>query len=70
MKRLQYKYHTMYRLTKPFKERTMLDSVIIPLVKNKCGDLSDISNYRPIAISCIVSKIFENVILLTIEEYL
>ena len=23
----------------------MLDSVIIPLVKNKCGDLSDISNY-------------------------
>ena len=37
----------------------MLDSVIIPLVKNKCGDLSDISNYRPIAISCIVSKIFE-----------
>ena len=48
----------------------MLDSVIIPLVKNKCGDLSDISNYRPIAISCIVSKIFENVILLRIEEYL
>ena len=48
----------------------MLDSVIIPLVKNKCGDLSDISNYRPIAVSCIVSKIFENVILLRIEEYL
>ena len=48
----------------------MLDSVIIPLVKNKCGDVSDISNYRPIAISCIVSKIFENVILLRIEEYL
>ena len=48
----------------------MLDSVIIPLVKNKCGDLSDISNYRPIAISCVVSKIFEYVILLRIEEYL
>ena len=47
----------------------MLDSVIIPLVKNKCGDLSKISNYRPIAISCIVPKIFENVILLRIEEY-
>ena len=47
----------------------MLDSVIIPLVKNKCGDLSDTSNYRPIAISCIVSKILENVILHRIEEY-
>ena len=48
----------------------MLDSVIIPLVKNKCGDLSDNSNYRPIAISCIVSIIFENFILQRIEEYL
>ena len=48
----------------------MLDFVIIPLVKNKYGDLSDISNYRPLAISCTVSKIFENVILLRIEEYL
>ena len=48
----------------------MLDSVIIPLVKNKCGDLSDTRNYRPIAISCIVSKILENVILQRIEEYL
>ena len=50
----------------------MLDSVIIPLVKNKCGDLSDTStcNYRPIAISCIVSKILENVILQRIKEYL
>ena len=53
-----------------FLASAMLDSVIIPLVKNKCGDLSDISNYRLIAIFCIVSKIFENVILLRIEEYL
>ena len=44
--------------------------IIIPLVKNKCGDLSDTSNYRPIAVSCIVSKILENVILQRIEEYL
>ena len=32
----------------------MLDSVIIPLAKNRCGDLSDKNNYRPIAISCII----------------
>ena len=48
----------------------MLDSVIIPLVKNKCGDLSDKNNYRPIAISCIISKVFENIILHRIEDYL
>ena len=48
----------------------MLDSVIIPLVKNKCGDLSDKNNYRPIAISCIISKVVENIILHRIEDYL
>ena len=48
----------------------MLDSVNRPLVKHKCGDLSDTSNYRPITISCIVSKILKNVILQRIEEYL
>ena len=41
----------------------MLNSVIIPLVKNKCGDLSDKNNYRPIALSSIISKNFEHVIL-------
>ena len=48
----------------------MLDSVIIPLVKNKCGDLSDKNNYRPIAFSCIISKVVENIILHRIEDYL
>ena len=28
---------------------SMLDSVIVPLVKNRNGDLSDKNNYRPIA---------------------
>ncbi len=49
---------------------SMLDSVIVPLVKNKCGDLSDKNNYRPIALSSIVSKVFEKVILERLEEYL
>ena len=48
----------------------MLNSVIIPLEKNKFGDLSDKNNYRPIAISSIISKVFENIILHRIEDYL
>ena len=48
----------------------MLNSVIVPLVKNKNGDLSDRNNYRPIALSSTVSKIFENVIINRLEEYL
>ena len=48
----------------------MLDFVIIPLVKNRCGDLSYNNNYSPIAISCIISNVFENIILYRVEDYL
>ena len=48
----------------------MLNSVIITLVKNKNGDLSDGNNYRPIALSSTVSKVFKNVILNRLKGYL
>ena len=48
----------------------MIHSVIIPLVKNKFGDLTDKNNYRPIALSSIASKVFEHIIILRLEEYL
>jgi len=37
-------------------------SVIVPLIKDKCGDVTDVNNYRAIAISCAFSKIFESLI--------
>jgi len=40
-----------------------MSSVIVPLVKNKTGDLSDVNNYRAIAVSNAVSKLFESVLL-------
>jgi hypothetical protein len=39
-----------------------MQSVIVPLVKNKSGDLSDIGNYRAIALSTSISKILESVL--------
>jgi len=47
-------------LPKPF-----MQSLIIPLVKSKSGDLTDVNNYRAIALSTAVSKLFE-MLLLTI----
>ena len=38
--------------------RGFTQSVMIPLVKNKSGDLSDINNYRAIAISPALTKLF------------
>ena len=42
--------------------RPFMQAVIIPLVKNKAGDLSNVNNYRAITISTCVSKLFESVI--------
>ena len=53
---------------------SMIKSIIVPLVKNKCGNLADKNNYRPIAFFaikiCISSKVFEYVILFRLEVYL
>ena len=46
----------------------MINSIIVPLVKNKCGNLTDKNNYRPIALSSITSKVFEHIILLRLEK--
>ena len=48
----------------------MINSVIIPLIKIKCGDHTDKNNYRPIALSSIISKVFEHIIAERLEVYL
>ena len=53
-----------------YMPQSMINSVIVPLVKNKSGDLTDKNNYRPVALSSISSKVFEHIIILRLEEYL
>ena len=45
-----------------------MDSVILPQVKNKCGDLTDVDNCRTMALSNAETKIFETVILRYISD--
>ena len=48
----------------------IINSVIIPLIKDKCGDHTDKNNYRPIALSSIISKVFEHILAERLEIYL
>jgi len=41
---------------------SFIQSIIVPLVKNKAGDLSDLNNYRAIALSPVLSKLFEGIL--------
>ena len=46
----------------------LIRTVIIPLVKNKSGQLSDANNYRAIALSNTCSKVLESVILNYLQD--
>ena len=48
----------------------LLISTLVPLLKDKLGDITSSNNYRSIAISSLVLKIFDLVILATFSEYL
>ena len=53
-----------------YMPQSMINTVIIPIIKTKSGDFTDKNNYRPIALSSIVSKVFEHTIVIRLEEYL
>ena len=47
----------------------MIDSVLVPMMKNKADDLADMNNYGPTGISSLCSKILKRIILDRIERY-
>ena len=44
--------------------------IVIPLVKDKNGNVTNSENYREITVSPVVSKIFESCLLLKFEPFL
>jgi hypothetical protein len=43
--------------------------IVIPLIKDRNGDTNSIDNYRPITLSPIISKVFENFIIDNYAQY-
>ena len=48
----------------------LLVSMLIPLIKNKMGDVTDSNNYRSIAISSLIMKLYDLVIIQLFKENL
>ena len=42
--------------------------IIVPLIKDKSGSINDTLNYRPITLTAVISKVFENVILSVCQQ--
>ena len=47
-----------------YMPQSMINSVINPIIKNKSGDFTENNNYRPFAISSIISEVFEHIIII------
>lgn len=43
--------------------QSFMDTVISPIVKDKKGDLTSEENYRPVAVTCVISKLLEILLL-------
>ena len=41
----------------------MISVVLVPIIKNKCGNINSQENYRPIALASKMSKVMGKVIL-------
>ena len=48
----------------------MLSVILMPVLKNKSNSICDKNNYRPIALTSILSKVLEYVLYQRLEPYL
>ncbi|XP_050557479.1 uncharacterized protein LOC126911962 [Spodoptera frugiperda] len=48
----------------------LMKTIIVPIVKNKTGDLSDKNNYRPISLATIVAKVLDSVLDSELDKHL
>ena len=52
-----------------FLPSDLTDIVLVPIVKDKTGDISDKGNYRPIALASVISKVLEMALLVKLEQH-
>lgn len=45
-----------------YMPKDMIKTVVVPIVKNKTGDLADKNNYRPISLATVISKVFDGLL--------
>ena len=56
-------------LTHGYLPADSIVTTLVPIIKNKRGDITDKNNYRPIALATVFSKLFEKVVLELCKEY-
>ena len=65
-------YHFLFNacMIHGFLPKELMDTIIVPILKDRKADITSMDNYRPIAITCIMSKVLETVLLKRCSERL
>lgn len=48
----------------------MMRTVVVPIIKNKTGDVSDRDNYRPISLATVISKVLDSLLNTQLDNHL
>lgn len=48
----------------------LIRTVVVPIVKNKTGDISDKANYRPISLATVIAKVFDGLLNETLNKHI
>lgn len=48
----------------------LIKTIVIPVVKNKSGDMSDLGNYRPISLATIIAKVLDRLLEIQLNKHL
>ncbi|XP_073959129.1 uncharacterized protein [Choristoneura fumiferana] len=49
---------------------SFMRTIVVPVIKNKTGDLSDHNNYRPISLATIIAKVFDSMLNSQLNSYI
>lgn len=47
----------------------MTKTIVVPILKNKTGDIADITNYRPISLATIIAKVLDSLLNKQLNKY-
>jgi exonuclease III len=48
----------------------LMYTVVVPILKNKTGDVSDVTNYRPISLATVIAKVLDRLLDQHLEKHL
>jgi retron-type reverse transcriptase len=48
----------------------LMRTIVVPIVKDKTGDISDPSNYRPISLATVLAKVLDGVLDTVLDKYI